>query len=71
MPLDLDDDELYSGHAVFEAAVKSLDANGWNTKNKIYTNTWSRARCCLAPIWEDILEKSLGVDIMFSCSDIE
>ncbi|RDW57778.1 hypothetical protein BP5796_12579 [Coleophoma crateriformis] len=71
MPLDLGDDELYSGHAVFEAAVKSLDANGWNTKNKIYTNTWSRARCYLAPIWEDILEKSLGVDIKFSCSDID
>ena len=57
MPLDLDDDELFSGHAVLEAAVKSLDASGWNTKNKINTNTWNRARCFLAPIWENILEK--------------
>lgn len=71
MPLDLGDDELFSGHAIFETAVNSLDAHGWNTKNKIYTNTWTRARCFLAPIWEDILEKSLGVDIKFACSDIE
>lgn len=62
MPLDLTEDELYSGPERLAIALSQLDQNGWNTCGRIDTITWSRARCLLTPIREEILELSVGVN---------
>lgn len=71
MPLDLTDDELFGGTAIFEAALSNLDSSGWNTKGSVSGSTWLRAKCYLSPIWEDILEMTIGVNPQHSCTDIE
>jgi hypothetical protein len=43
LPLDLSEDELYSGPEVLASAKAKLDARGWNTSGRIHDATWSRA----------------------------
>ena len=71
LPLDLDEDELFGGPVAFNTAKSKLDANGWNTRGAIHARTTLRALCLQTPIFEQILEWSLGVNVQFSCGQIE
>ena len=70
-PLDLSDDELFSGQEAFEAAVKRLGPDGWDRRGSIHTITWQRARCSLSPFSEEILEMTLGVQSQLSWPHVE
>jgi hypothetical protein len=71
LPLDLSEDELYSGPEVLASAKAKLDARGWNTSGRIHNATWSRALCLQSPIRERILEFSLGVNAQVTKATIE
>ena len=60
LPLDLPDDIFMSGPAAVAAAVATLDPEGWNTDNKIYSTTVLRARINLSYIKDAIVETTLG-----------
>ena len=49
-----------SGPAAVAAAVATLDPEGWNTDNKIYSTTVLRARINLSYIKDAIVETTLG-----------
>ena len=59
-PLDLSDDQLCSEGAELEAALSTLDVNGWNTQGHLYRTTWQRVWFQHCRIREDILEIALG-----------
>lgn len=40
LPLDLSDEEITSEKAVLEAALQSLDQDGWNTKGRWLRASW-------------------------------
>ena len=60
LPLDVSDDAILAGGSEIEAAVASLDVNGWNTDGKLHGCTLLRARTQLAFVREKILELALG-----------
>ena len=60
MPLDLPDDDLCLEGAELEAALSTLDLNGWNTSGNLHRTTWLRVWYQHCRIREDILEIALG-----------
>ncbi|KAL5318186.1 hypothetical protein ACEPPN_013245 [Leptodophora sp. 'Broadleaf-Isolate-01'] len=70
-PLDLSEDDVYQGPERLAAAVRRLDANGWNTDKQIYTVTWLRAVSFLSPIREEILRLSLSANIQYTKPQID
>ncbi|TAQ87329.1 hypothetical protein B7494_g4354 [Chlorociboria aeruginascens] len=71
LPLDLSEEETFSGPGIFAEAKSKLDSNGWNTSGKIYPITWVRALTLQSPIREGILELSLGVNTQFTKAQID
>jgi hypothetical protein len=59
-PLDLSEEVLMKGGEELQNAIARLDANGWNTEEKIHPSTLSRAHGMLAIVLNEILEASLG-----------
>jgi hypothetical protein len=59
-PLDLSDDQLFLEGAELDAALATLDVNGWNTSGNLNRNTWLRVWFQHCRIREDILEIALG-----------
>lgn len=60
LPLDIQDDVLFSDTNSLRKAVERLDERGWNTDGVIYPSTRIRARAILASIREEILEIALS-----------
>ncbi|CAH0004403.1 unnamed protein product [Clonostachys byssicola] len=60
LPLDLSDEELAADPMAFEQAVRALDANGWNTKGRLYSSTLIRARYLGSFIRDELIEIALG-----------
>ncbi|KAG4443943.1 hypothetical protein IFR05_000583 [Cadophora sp. M221] len=71
LPLDLHEEDIYGGPERLAIAVSRLCPGGWNTDGKIYTATWARADCLLAPIREGILKLALSVEDQFSKAEVE
>ncbi|KAI9054513.1 hypothetical protein LZ554_001670 [Drepanopeziza brunnea f. sp. 'monogermtubi'] len=71
LPLDLSEEDVYNGDERFQAAVKRLDANGWNTDNQIYATTWLRAVSLLSPIREEILGLSLTASLKYTKAQVD
>lgn len=63
IPLDLTEDQLYGPAKELNIAISKLDKDGWNTSGRISTISWVRALCMVAPIREEILEISVGVNM--------
>ena len=59
-PLDVSEEVAMKGGEELQQAVARLDANGWNTDEKFYPSTTTRAHGLLAVILNEILELSLG-----------
>lgn len=59
-PLDLSDDQLFLEGPELDAALSTLDANGWNTTGNLNRTTWKRVWFQHCRIREDILEIALG-----------
>ncbi len=59
-PLDLSDDQVFMEGAELEAALSTLDPNGWNTGGILSRATWTRIWFQNSRIREDILEIALG-----------
>lgn len=60
LPLDLRDEDLLKGGEALREAVKSLDENGWNTRGKMYSATFTRARYIIALIQDELVEIGIG-----------
>ncbi|KAJ4320112.1 hypothetical protein N0V94_003582 [Neodidymelliopsis sp. IMI 364377] len=60
LPLDLRDDEITGDPADLEAAIQSLDDNGWNTKGQHLRATWIRLRHMASRLREEILDFSFS-----------
>ena len=60
VPLDLSDDQLCLEGAELDAALSTLDSNGWNTSGNLHRTTWLRVWFQHCRIREDILEIALG-----------
>lgn len=60
LPLDLDDDQIVLEGAQLQAAIASLDPEGWSKKNRVLRTTWMRCWLGFAPRREDILDIALG-----------
>ncbi|KAJ5314094.1 uncharacterized protein N7443_000978 [Penicillium atrosanguineum] len=59
LPLDISDEALAGPPYTLEAARRSLDANGWNTKKVYQQTSWIRLRFIISTFREEILELSL------------
>ncbi|KAL2061598.1 hypothetical protein VTL71DRAFT_6975 [Oculimacula yallundae] len=70
-PLDLADEDLYGGAERLAAAVKRLDANGWNTNKHISGVTCLRAASLLSPIREEIIRLSLSINVQYTKPQID
>ena len=62
MPLDLSDEESFLEGEELQAALASLDENGWNTTGSLHRTTWIRVWFQHCRLREDILEIALGSD---------
>lgn len=62
MPLDLSDAQVCMEGAELEAALATLDADGWSTTGDLKRVTWIRVWFGEARIREEILEVALGSD---------
>lgn len=71
VPLDLTEDELYGSPKELATAVSKLDKGGWNTYGRISTICWVRALVNVAPIREEILEISFGINMQAPPGRIE
>ncbi|KAF1994633.1 hypothetical protein P154DRAFT_367137 [Amniculicola lignicola CBS 123094] len=76
LPLDLTDAQLMSDGLDLDAAIASLDEDGWNQRGLIQRSTFSRLFATNALMVEEILEISLGVslssdEIVHRAADIE
>jgi hypothetical protein len=71
IPLDLTEDELYSGPERLATAISQLDKDGWNTCSRIDTITYVRAFLMITDIREVILEMAVGVNVHTTPSRIE
>lgn len=60
LPLDISDRHFFSEKGDLDAAVQSLDENGWNTNGEVGSITITRARAELGYNREKILEIALG-----------
>lgn len=60
LPLDIQDDALFSDTDTLRKAVGRLDERGWNTDGEIYAVSRVRARSILGAIREEILEIALS-----------
>ncbi|KAH8811829.1 hypothetical protein F5884DRAFT_671116 [Xylogone sp. PMI_703] len=70
LPLDLDDNELFGPRDGLALAVTKLDSNGWNTQGNFSQVTSHRVISLLAPIREEILEISLGINVHLTTAGI-
>ncbi|CAG7950314.1 unnamed protein product [Penicillium nalgiovense] len=59
LPLDISDVDLAGHTHILEAARRSLDSNGWNTKKVYHQASWIRLRFTISTFREEILELSL------------
>ena len=59
-PLDISDESLMAEGQSMDAALSSLDENGWNTEQKIWPASFVRVRYIMSHFREEILELSLG-----------
>lgn len=71
VPLDLTEDELFGTSEDLASAVSQLDKDGWNTYGRISTICWVRALVMIAPIREEILEISFGMNMQAPPGRIE
>jgi hypothetical protein len=71
LPLDIGEEELFLPQDQLAAVITKLDSNGWNTSGEFHRATSRRAFHLLSSVREEILELSLGVDIILSASRIE
>ena len=62
MPLDLSDAQVCMEGAELEAALATLDADGWSAMGDLKRVTWLRVWFGEARIREEILEVALGSD---------
>lgn len=69
--LDLSDEVLIAGGQELQAAVNSLDINGWNRNGHMYPATRVRACCLLAEIRDEALEIALNPTGVNMLSQIE
>ncbi|KAI1763101.1 hypothetical protein GGR53DRAFT_521185 [Hypoxylon sp. FL1150] len=60
LPLDIQDDILFSDTDTLRETAGCLDERGWNTNGEIYAATRLRARAILGAIREEILEIALS-----------
>lgn len=60
LPLDLDDEHLVADRGILDAAVASLDNNGWNTEGRVSAATVIRAQVMAALIRDELAEAVLG-----------
>ncbi|KAL5120002.1 hypothetical protein ACEQ8H_002100 [Pleosporales sp. CAS-2024a] len=58
-PLDLSDEETVSDPSILDAAIKSLDQEGWNTKGRWPRASWIRLRYMSLQFREEVLDFSL------------
>ncbi|KAJ5243044.1 uncharacterized protein N7469_001371 [Penicillium citrinum] len=59
LPLDISDEALAGQPHVLDAAQRTLDADGWSTKNTYQQASWIRMRFIISTFREEILELSL------------
>ena len=59
LPLDISDVDLAGHTHILEAARRSLDSDGWNTKKVYQQASWIRLRFIISTFREEILELSL------------
>ena len=69
--LDLDPRAPYLPPDELAAAINALDDNGWNTAGNLYETTILRAKVQLSTVREEILQLSLGVNVIVSGKTIE
>ncbi|RSL46172.1 hypothetical protein CEP54_013983 [Fusarium duplospermum] len=62
LPLDLQDEDLMSDETTLAEAMKTLDERGWNTKKKVHSVTFMRARMLLSYVLDELVEIALGND---------
>ena len=70
LPYDISDEDLFLPQAELVKVVAGLGRNGWNQKGS-YHATFIRAQQYMARIREEILEVSLGVDVLLSQDRLE
>lgn len=58
--LDLDDNELFLEGPELEKALSRLDADGWDTSNRLHRSSWKRVWYLHCIVREDIIELALG-----------
>jgi len=58
--LDLSDAQLFLEGPDLDAAIATVDVNGWNTTGELSRATWERTYFQVSRIREDILEIALG-----------
>ncbi|KAL0258267.1 hypothetical protein SLS55_007440 [Diplodia seriata] len=63
LPLDLTDKQLLSHGPDLEAALATLDSEGWSKGTRVQRRTWTRAWVQYCTIREDILELSMGAQV--------
>ncbi|KAF9640792.1 hypothetical protein BFW01_g12598 [Lasiodiplodia theobromae] len=63
LPLDLTDQQLLSHGPDLEAALATLDSEGWSKGTRVQRRTWTRAWVQYCTIREDILELSIGAPV--------
>lgn len=71
LPLDIGEDELFLPQDQLISVIAKLDPNGWNTSGEFHRASSRRAFHLLTGVREEILELSLGVDVIVSESRIE
>ncbi|RFU29783.1 hypothetical protein B7463_g6576, partial [Scytalidium lignicola] len=70
LPLDLGNNELFGPRDELALAISKLDGQGWNTSENFYQVTSLRVLLLLAPIREEILELSLGINVPVTAAGI-
>jgi hypothetical protein len=71
LPLDIGEEELFLPQEHLAAVIAKLDPSGWNTSGAFHRVSSRRAFHLLTAVREEVLELSLGVDVMVSGPRIE
>jgi hypothetical protein len=71
LPLDIGEEELFLPQEQLAAVIAKLDPSGWNTSGAFHRASSRRAFHLLTGVREEVLELTLGVDVMVSGSRIE
>jgi hypothetical protein len=71
LPLDIGEEELFLPQDGLAAAIAKLDSKGWNTAGEFHRATSRRAFHLLSGVREEILELSVGVDVILTASRIK